>query len=138
MLALTLASADSETTSQQRSRHYAGEAASLREGERWLLEAGGRTIGIFLVRGAFLAYESSCPHSGGPVCEGQIRPAVRGVVDELGRLVAERSEPARPRLACPWHGWEFDLETGKAAGEPLRRLRAFDVEVEDGKVYVLT
>jgi nitrite reductase/ring-hydroxylating ferredoxin subunit len=132
-----VAPADPETAGEQRSRHYAGEAGSLREGERWLLEAGGRPIGVFLVRGAFLAYESSCPHSGGPVCEGQIRPAVAAVVDEQGRLLAERSEPALPRLACPWHGWEFDLETGTAVGDPLKRLHRIDVEVEDGRVYVV-
>jgi nitrite reductase/ring-hydroxylating ferredoxin subunit len=36
-----------------------------------------------------------------------------------------------PLLACPWHGWEYDLETGQSfmgAGEP--RVKAYDVSVE--------
>ncbi len=131
------ATGDTPIAGEQHLRHYAGEVGALQEGERWLLEADGTTIGVFLVRGAFLAYESVCPHSGGPVCEGQIRPAVTALVDEQGRLVRERDEPGLPRIACPWHGWEFDLETGTAVGDPLKRLRVFDVEVDDGRVYVV-
>ena len=39
-------------------------------------------------------------------------------------------------LACPWHGWEFDLLTGKALADTRRHLRLFPVTVEDDTVFV--
>ncbi len=38
-------------------------------------------------------------------------------------------------LACPWHGWEFDLMTGKALADK-RRLRMYPVTVENGAIYI--
>jgi nitrite reductase/ring-hydroxylating ferredoxin subunit len=37
---------------------------------------------------------------------------------------------------CPWHGWEFDLDTGRHCGDPKYRLRPIDVRVRDERVYV--
>ena len=40
-------------------------------------------------------------------------------------------------LRCPWHGWEFDLETGRSLLEPDRvGLRTYRVEVRDGLVIL--
>ena len=39
-------------------------------------------------------------------------------------------------LACPWHGWEFDLTTGEMIADERIRLRKYPVEVRDGTVYV--
>ena len=40
-------------------------------------------------------------------------------------------------LRCPWHGWEFDLESGRSLFEPRRvGLRVFLVTCEDGQVVV--
>jgi len=34
-------------------------------------------------------------------------------------------------LRCPWHGWEFDLTTGRSIFNPHRvRVKAYDVTVE--------
>src|SRR3712207_6412774 len=34
-------------------------------------------------------------------------------------------------LRCPWHGWEFDLTTGRSVFDPRRtRVRAYPVEVQ--------
>jgi len=33
-------------------------------------------------------------------------------------------------LRCPWHGWEFDLATGRSVFDPERmRVKAYPVEV---------
>jgi nitrite reductase/ring-hydroxylating ferredoxin subunit len=37
---------------------------------------------------------------------------------------------------CPWHGWEFDIESGRHCGDPKYRLRPVDVRVRDNRVYV--
>ena len=39
-------------------------------------------------------------------------------------------------LACPWHGWEFDLLTGESLSDPRIRLRRYPVEVEDDTIYI--
>jgi nitrite reductase (NADH) small subunit len=40
-------------------------------------------------------------------------------------------------LRCPWHGWEFDLETGRSLLEPRRvGLPVFRVTCEDGQVVL--
>jgi 3-phenylpropionate/trans-cinnamate dioxygenase ferredoxin subunit len=38
-------------------------------------------------------------------------------------------------LRCPWHGWEFDLTTGRSVFNPHRtRVRSYRVSVEsDGE-----
>ena len=40
-------------------------------------------------------------------------------------------------LACPWHGWEFDLLTGEALVDRRKRLRLYPVTVRDDTVYVV-
>jgi 3-phenylpropionate/trans-cinnamate dioxygenase ferredoxin subunit len=40
-------------------------------------------------------------------------------------------------IRCPWHGWEFDLESGRSLLEPDRYgLRTYRVTVEDGDVVL--
>jgi nitrite reductase/ring-hydroxylating ferredoxin subunit len=41
------------------------------------------------------------------------------------------------RIACPWHGWEYDLETGQSfmgAGEP--GVRSYGVALEPGRSLI--
>ena len=40
-------------------------------------------------------------------------------------------------LHCPWHGWEFDITTGKALfGTDKARLITYPVSVEQGQVCI--
>ena len=40
-------------------------------------------------------------------------------------------------LRCPWHGWEFDLRTGKSWCEPDRtKVRSYELKVEAGGALV--
>jgi 3-phenylpropionate/trans-cinnamate dioxygenase ferredoxin subunit len=95
-------------------------------GTRRVVEIDGRSIGVFNLRGEFYALRNSCPHQGAPLCLGMI----------LGRVSAERPyAPAYDEdqavIKCPWHGWEFDLRTGRSVFNPHRvRVRAYDVTVE--------
>jgi nitrite reductase/ring-hydroxylating ferredoxin subunit len=42
----------------------------------------------------------------------------------------------RRTLRCPWHGWEFDLETGVCVDEPALRAAVYAVRVEGDRVLV--
>ena len=40
-------------------------------------------------------------------------------------------------IRCPWHGWEFDLRTGKSWCEPDRtKVRSYELKVEPGGALV--
>lgn len=124
-------------TLAQADKHLVGDASSWRDGERCVSEIRGRQVGVFAIDGGFVAYENVCPHSGGPVCEGRVVPAVKAMITEDGMYHGEHSDDDEPHVVCPWHGWEFTLKTGQCIGDPERTLRSFPVVVEEGKVYVI-
>ncbi len=97
-------------------------------GERRLLNVGGRSIGVFRVGDQFFAIRNRCPHQGGPLCLGHILGAA--VADEPGaaRIAAEPL-----RIACPWHGWEYDLQSGQSfIGAAMPGVRSYAVGLEPG------
>jgi 3-phenylpropionate/trans-cinnamate dioxygenase ferredoxin subunit len=112
--------------SSSATRYNVGRATDLRDGERRLVEIGGRSIGVFNVGGRFFALRNRCPHQGGPLCRGRL----------FGRLDSSRPgeytyDDDRYLLECPWHGWEFDLETGQSWFDPARtRVRRYPVSLE--------
>jgi len=57
-----------------------------------------------------------CAHQGGPLSEGRLSGA---------------------RLACPWHGWMYDVRTGQCV-MPARggAVPSYPVRVEGGDVWV--
>lgn len=107
-------------------RYNVGRAADLPDGDRRLVEIGGRSIGVFNVGGRFFALRNRCPHQGGPLCRGRL----------FGRLESNRPgeykyDDDRYLLECPWHGWEFDLATGQSWFDPVRtRVRRYPVALE--------
>jgi nitrite reductase/ring-hydroxylating ferredoxin subunit len=104
--------------------------------ERIFVRVNTREIAVLRVGGAYYAYLNVCAHLGGPVCQGKLVPAVRAVVDARRAVVEERFDREHLRIVCPWHGWEFDLDTGRCVSNPSRKIRKYDVTVENGKVYV--
>jgi nitrite reductase (NADH) small subunit len=107
------------------------------EGDRVFVTVGGRQVAVFLVDGTFVAYQNTCAHQGGPVCEGRYFPRLTATVDGEGRVLKERYDRSTPHLVCPWHGWEYNLRTGEFAGNPAISLIAYQVEIEGKDVYVV-
>ncbi len=102
-------------------------------GARRIFAVGGaRGIGVFNVDGRFFAVRNVCPHKGGPLCRGRLRPHVVG--PEVNRIAFEREGEI---LKCPWHQWEFDLRTGWSLYAPRMRVKTFPVLVENGHVVVV-
>jgi len=105
---------------------------SLGDDSRVLVEVEGRRLGIFRVGGRVVAVHDRCPHQGGPVCRGVLSGTTMPVNAHEYRWGREGAI-----LSCPWHGWEFDLETGAMFGNPRIRLRTYETRVDDdGYVYV--
>lgn len=106
------------------------EVASIPEGARKIVSVGDRSIGVFNVHGSFVAVLNLCPHEFAPVCQGRVSGTTAQSLPGEFKWVREGEI-----LACPWHGWEFDLLSGDCLTDH-RRLRRFPVTVEDGWVYV--
>lgn len=85
------------------------------EGERKLVQVEGLSIGLFHHKGNFYALHNSCLHRGGPVCTGRLEGDV---------------------LTCPWHGFQYDVTTGKLLVDPSASLDNYPVVVEDGHIHV--
>ncbi len=79
-------------------------------GEGRTFVVGGEGVAVFRSRtGGVYATQAECPHRKGPLAEGTLGGAV---------------------LACPLHGFRFDLTTGEPIGNDCRALRTYRVELE--------
>jgi 3-phenylpropionate/trans-cinnamate dioxygenase ferredoxin subunit len=113
-------------------KHVVGPASEFTDGEKRIVEIGGRSVGIIYSNDEFFAVRNVCPHASAPVCLGELTDT------------ALPSEPGVFRygmkgyvLRCPWHNWEFDLRTGEALfGTDDRSLTTYPVSIEDGNVVV--
>jgi len=39
-------------------------------------------------------------------------------------------------IACPWHGWEFDLDRGRALWEDGYAVKVVPVRIKEGRVLL--
>jgi 3-phenylpropionate/trans-cinnamate dioxygenase ferredoxin component len=76
----------------------------------------GTRVVLARVGGEVYAFGDTCAHQGGPLSEGKLTGA---------------------RLACPWHGWMYDVRTGRCLfpgrGQAVPSYRA---RVDGGAVWV--
>ncbi|HEY2760669.1 MAG TPA: Rieske 2Fe-2S domain-containing protein [Pirellulales bacterium] len=79
------------------------------------LVVGDQIIALFNIGGEFHALDGVCSHQGGPLAEG----ALNGCI-----------------VTCPWHGWQFDVNTGQHQLSRSIHQRRFETKVENEIVYV--
>lgn len=75
---------------------------------------GGREIAIARVGDQVFAFDAICPHRKGPLDSGDLAEFV---------------------VTCPWHGWQFDIRTGKSPINP-GQVSCYPVEVREGTIFV--
>jgi nitrite reductase/ring-hydroxylating ferredoxin subunit len=108
-------------------------ASEIPVGGRRIVTDGPLSIGVFNVGGNFHAVRNVCPHYGAPLCQGTIhathRPSdVHQYDPGLGGRI----------LRCPWHGWEFDIVTGKGLFDESTKVATYPVEIDDkGDIVVI-
>ena len=85
-------------------------------GQPTLVEIDGLKLALVRVDDAVHAIGDTCAHQGGPLSGGKLYGT---------------------KLACPWHGWSFDLKTGVCLF-PGRgaRVPRYPVRIEGGDVFV--
>ena len=110
--------------------------AEFNRGESRIVETDrGISIGVFNVEGDYRALLNRCLHQNGPLCEGGIEREIVGEWDGPGERVRDQYGDGHV-VKCPWHGWEYDLETGNLLHDDSISVPTFDVVVEDGTVFV--
>jgi nitrite reductase (NADH) small subunit len=114
--------------------HAIGRVEDIRRERCRRVDADGRRIAVLSVGDGFFAVRDRCPHKGASLCDGTVG----------GTFVASAPQQylygkENQVLRCPWHGWEFDLETGRSLLEPDSvGVKVYRVTVADDTVILHT
>jgi nitrite reductase (NADH) small subunit len=95
--------------------HKVGSLADLRARKSLDALVGEELIALFWVDGQVIATTGVCPHAGGPLFDGSV---------------------CGFKVSCPWHGWSFDLSTGRCDEDPDVKLPFFDVRIEGDDIVI--
>ena len=87
----------------------------LAPGQSREVEHDGRIYALFNVGGVISAIDGICPHQGGPLAEGEVDGAI---------------------VTCPWHGWQFDVQSGRSTLNSKLKQPVFEVKIEGRDVLV--
>ena len=91
--------------------HTVGKKNDFCNGNKWLVEADGRPIGLFKSDNKFYAIKNSCLHQGFPLNEGKL-------CDYM--------------IECNLHGWVYDIRDGRCISLMDRKTTVYKVrETED-------
>jgi nitrite reductase/ring-hydroxylating ferredoxin subunit len=94
----------------------AAALAEVAPGVPRLVVLDGRRVVLARLGGQVYACADTCSHRGGPLAEGRLAGA---------------------RLTCPWHGWAYDVRTGRcllpARGGPIA---TYPARVDGDDVWV--
>ena len=93
----------------------AANAADIPAGTIREIDVNGRALAVANIGGTFHAIDNTCIHRGGPLGDGPLE----------GKIVT-----------CPWHGWQYDVTTGKVAQNTSVGVVCYPVELRAGEIYV--
>jgi nitrite reductase (NADH) small subunit len=90
--------------------------AEIPVGQGTLIDVGGVTLALFNAGGGrFHATSPLCPHEDGPLAEGWIEGDA---------------------VVCPWHGFDFELGTGRCRVDEGLAITVYPVRVTGGDIEV--
>jgi nitrite reductase (NADH) small subunit len=118
------------------SEHVVADVDDLDPGERLVVQVEGKEIGIFRQGDEYRSYLNWCPHQGGPVCEGVLTGTQESSFDRETLEVDRQWTQDGEILKCPWHGWEFNINTGDCLSREKITLPSYPVTVEDEQIIV--
>lgn len=93
----------------------AAKASDVAPGTITEVKVGNTVVALANVGGTFYAINNTCLHRGGPLGQGPLE----------GKTVT-----------CPWHGWQYDVSTGKANMNPNVGVPCYATEVRGDEVFV--
>ena len=95
------------------------KVSDLQSGHSKCIQVNGKEIAVFNVKGKFYAIDNACIHAGGPLNEGYL-------------------DEENCQITCGWHGWGYDLATGKCVTHPKQDVftSSYSVKVQGDEVFV--
>ncbi len=78
-------------------------------------QVNGTTLALANVGGNFYAIDNTCLHRGGPLGQGELEDKA---------------------VTCPWHGWQYDVTSGKVIMNPSVGVKCYAVEVRGEDIFV--
>lgn len=93
----------------------AGKTADVPVGTIREFKMEGKSVAVANVGGQLYAINGVCMHRGGPLGDGVLEGAV---------------------VTCPWHGWQYDVRTGKVGQSPSVGVESYPVEVRGEEIFV--
>jgi len=79
------------------------------------VDIDGESIALYNVDGKVYATSNICSHRGGPLAEGRLNGEI---------------------IACPWHGWCYNVRTGVCDDSDSVKIRTYPVRIEGDDVFV--
>ncbi len=89
--------------------------ADIPENRARIVVLSGERVAIFKYDGKISAVSSLCQHQNGPLGEGRIRDGC---------------------ITCPWHGYQYQPDTGASPPPFVEKVPTFNVRVQGGRVLV--
>ena len=83
------------------------------DGTGKVVEHGDLRLAVFAIDGAPRVLDDTCPHEGASLGDGVVSGG---------------------EVTCPWHGWHFDLASGRNTDGLPECVRVYDARVRDGTV----
>jgi nitrite reductase/ring-hydroxylating ferredoxin subunit len=78
-------------------------------------QVNGKTVALANVQGRFFAIDNTCLHRGGPLGQGVLEDNI---------------------VTCPWHGWQYDVTTGKVVVNPAVGVKPYAIELRGEEIFV--
>ncbi len=112
--ALTISKAAKASEAGEETWIAVGSGKDFLEGAVRALSVGEKQVALVRQGGEIFALDGRCPHQGGPLGEGNL---------------------CEGALRCPWHGYDFDLKSGKGRGNE-HTVETLKVREQNGQVEI--
>ena len=76
-------------------------------------------VALFNYNGKITALGNACLHKGGPLGLGHVVQKYDGMY-----------------VTCPWHGWEYNIETGKAPLDFKDQQAVYEIKIESDDIFI--
>jgi nitrite reductase/ring-hydroxylating ferredoxin subunit len=93
--------------------------SELPEGSSKIVKVKNSKVALFHFHGKITAIGNACLHKGGPLG--------LGCVEE---------KHGSTYVTCPWHGWEYNIETGKAPPGYKDQQSVYEIKIEDDVILI--
>ena len=112
--AITIAKANRATESAETEWVAVGKAVDFSADSVHTVSVGEKTVALVKTDAGWHALDGRCPHQGGPLTEGTLCDGA---------------------LRCPWHGYDFAIDSGKGVGNEFA-VETLEVREQDGRVEI--